>query len=112
MKSWQHKNVDYFMYAKDFAMFETGFDATKDALHLNALMKSDKQMWAIFDFKLLDSPPVLLPCVNPKTKLADGSFCYCSSWEVTLPATDSTAAKPGVVKLYESYDFNAEGKIR
>ena len=76
------------------------------------MIANDKQMWATFDFKLLTSPPVLLPGVNAQTKLADGSVRHYCSWEVTLPATDSTAAKSGVIKLYESYDFDAEGKIR
>lgn len=112
LEGWQNENLDYAMYAKDFALLETGFGAPKDSLNLDEMMENDKQMWATFDFKLLDSPPVLLPGVNPETKLPDGSVRYYSRWEVTLPATDSTAAKSGVIKLYESYDFDAEGKIR
>jgi hypothetical protein len=112
LEGWQNENLDYSMYAKDFAMLETGFGAPKDSLNLDDMMASDKQMWATFDFKLLNSPPVLLPGVNPDTKLADGSVRYYSDWEVTLPATDSTATKTGVIKLYESFDFDAEGKIR
>jgi hypothetical protein len=112
LEGWQNENLDYAMYAKDFTMLETGFGAEKDSLSLDEMMAGDKQMWATFNFKLLDSPPVLLPGVNPETKLADGSVRFYSSWEVTLPATDSTAAKSGVIKLYESYDFDAEGKIR
>ena len=112
LEGWQNENLDYSMYAKDFAMLETGFGAPKDSLNLDEMMASDKQMWATFDFKLLNAPPVLLPGVNPDTKLPDGSVRYYSRWEVTVPATDSTAAKTGVIKLYESYDFDAEGKIR
>lgn len=112
LEGWQNENLDYSMYAKDFAMLETGFGAAKDSITLDEMMENDKQMWATLDFKLLTSPPVLLPGVNADTKLADGSVRHYSSWEVTLPATDSTAAKSGVIRLYESFDFDAEGKIR
>lgn len=112
LEGFQNENIDYSVYAKDFAMLETGFGTPKDSLNLEEMKANDKQMWATFNFKLLDAPPVLLPGVNPDTKLADGSVRFYSSWEVTLPATDSTAAKSGAVKLYESYDFDAEGKIR
>lgn len=112
LEGWQNENLDYAMYAKDFAMRETVFGAPKDSLNLDEMIANDKQMWATFNFKLLSSPQVLLPGVNGDTKLADGSVRYYSRWEVTLPATDSTAAKTGVIKLYESFDFDAEGKIR
>jgi hypothetical protein len=112
LEGWQNENLDYSMYAKDFAMLETGFGAPKDSLNLDEMMANDKQMWETFDFKLLTSPPVLLPGVNVDTKMADGSVRHYSSWEVTLPATDSTAAKMGVIRLYESFDFDKEGKIR
>jgi len=91
-------------------MLDTGF-GSKDSLGLDELMKMDKQMWATYDFKLLTNPPVLLPGVNPDTKKPDGSVRHYSDWEVTLPATDSTEAKSGKIKLYESFDFDAEGKI-
>ena len=112
LEGWQNENLDYAMYAKDFAMLETAYGAPKDSLTLDEMKVNDKQMWATYNFKLLSSPQVLLPGVNADTKLADGSVRYYSRWEVTLPATDSTAAKTGVIKLYESFDFDAEGKIR
>jgi hypothetical protein len=112
LEGWQNENLDYSVYSKDFAMLETGYGAPKDSLTLDEMMANDKQMWATFNFKLLTSPPVLLPGVNADTKLPDGSVRHYSSWEVTVPATDSTAAKTGVIKLYESFDFDAEGKIR
>ncbi len=112
LEGWQNENLDYSMYAKDFAMLETGFGSPKDSIALDEMMANDKQMWETFDFKLLTSPPVLLPGVNAITKLPDGSVRHYSNWEVTLPATDSTAAKTGVIRLYESFDFDEEGKIR
>ena len=104
-------NVDYSQYADDFVMLDTGFGATKDSISLDEMKEFDKQMFENFDFKLLTNPPVLLPGVNPVTKQADGSVRHYSSWEVSIPATDSSDTKSGIIKLYESFDFNAEGKI-
>ena len=109
LEGWQNENIDYSQYAEDFVMFDTGFGA-KDSLSLSDMMEADKGDWAAFDFKMLNEP-ALLPGVNADTKMADGSVRHYSNWEVTLPATDSTEAKSGVINLYESFDFNEEGKI-
>jgi hypothetical protein len=111
LEGWQNENIDYSMYSKDMVMLDTGFEATKDSLSLDELKANDKEIWKRYDFKLLTSPPVLLPGVNPQTKKADGSVRHYSTWEVTLPATDSTEARSGNIKLYESFDFDADGKI-
>ncbi|GAA3569776.1 hypothetical protein GCM10022395_19220 [Snuella lapsa] len=111
LEAWQNESLDYSQYAEDFVMKETGFGAAKDSLSLQEMKESDKALWANYDFKMLTNPPVLLPGVNVDTKEPDGSVRHYSEWEVTLPATDSTEAKSGVIKLYESFDFNEEGKI-
>lgn len=111
LEGWENENLDYTMYADDFVMSDTAFGAEKDSLSLKEVMANDKQIWARYDFKLLTKPPVLLPGVNPQTKKPDGSVRHYSDWEVTLPATDSTEARSGVIQLYESFDFNTEGKI-
>jgi len=112
LQGWQNENLDYSMYADDFAMLETTFGAEKDSISLEEMKSTDRQMWSVYDFKLLTSPPNLLPGVDQDTKAPDGSVRHYSDWEVTLPATDSTEAKSGVIRLYESFDFNDEGKIR
>ena len=111
LEGFENENLDYSMYADDFVMRETVFGAEKDSLTLKEMMANDKGMWGRFNFKILTKPTVLLPGVNPNTKIPDGSVRHYSDWEVTLPATDSTEARSGIIKLYESYDFNAEGKI-
>lgn len=111
LEGWQNENLDYSMYSADFVMLDTGFGAEKDSMNLEEMKMNDKQMWEAFDFKLLTDPPVLLPGVNADTRKMDGSVRLYSNWEVILPATDSTEAKSGVIKLYESYDFDPEGKI-
>ena len=111
LQGFQNENLDYSMYAKDFSMLETTFGAEKESITLDEMMASDKKMWETFDFKMLTDPPVLLPGVNADTKMPDGSVRHYSTWEVTLRATDSTEAKSGIINLYESFDFDPEGKI-
>ncbi|MGZ0014926.1 hypothetical protein [Yeosuana sp. AK3] len=110
LESWQNESVDYSMYSKDFIMLETGVGTEKDSLTLDDVMANDKKMWEYYDFKILNTP-VLLPGVNPDTKMPDGSVRHYSTWQVTLSATDSTESKSGNIKLYESFDFDADGKI-
>lgn len=74
-------------------------------------MASNKETWAFLDFKLLADPVVLLPGVNADTKMSDGSVRYYGAWEVTRTVTDSTEAKSAVLRIYASYDFDADGKI-
>ena len=110
LEGWQNENTDYSAYADDFVMLETGVGAEKDTITLSEMKETDKKMWEVYDFKMLNEP-VLLPGVNADTKEPDGSVRHYSMWKVTRSATDSTEAKSGVIKMYESFDFNAEGKI-
>lgn len=110
LEGFQNENLDYTMYSKDFVLRGTGF-GDKDSLSLEEVKGHDKWLLENFDFKIIDSPINLLPGVNPDTKQMDGSVRYYADWEVTKPATDSTAAKTGILKMYESFDFDAEGKI-
>lgn len=111
LKAFQAENVDYSIYADDFVSAGTSFGA-KDSLSLDEMKEGDRDLWAAFDLKLLDGDNVnLLPGVNPTTRKPNGSVRYYGDWEITLPATDSTEAKSGVLRLYESFDFNEEGKI-
>jgi len=110
IQGFQNESVDYSQYAKDFVMRDTGF-GSKDSLSLEDVMKNDKWLWENFDFKILNDTINLLPGVNTNTKLADGSVRYYSNWEVTRTATDSTEAKSGILKMYESFDFDNDGKI-
>ena len=112
LEGFQNESLDHqAFYATDFVGLITGFGADKDSLSLDDAIANDKENWEMLDFKLLDDPVVLLPGVNAETKKADGSVRYYGDWEVTLPATDSTEAKSGVLKFYSSFDFNEEGKI-
>ncbi len=110
VQGWESESLDYSMYADDFVMLETAFGSEKDSIGLAEMKGYDKQMWEAYDFEMV-TDPVLLPGVNPDTKEPDGSVRHYSTWKVIKPATDSTEARSGEIKLYESFDFDEEGKI-
>jgi hypothetical protein len=110
LEGWSTESMDFdALYAEDALVRPTGF-GSPDSLSLDDIKAHNQEMWDMFDFELLHDV-VLLPGVNPETKKADGSVRYYNTWKVTLPATDSTEARSGELKFYESYDFNSEGKI-
>ncbi|MBT8272367.1 MAG: hypothetical protein KJO77_01085 [Bacteroidia bacterium] len=111
LKGFQEENLDYSMYAEDFIMQDTGFGADPDSLNLAQMQEYDKQLWATYDFKMLTDPPSLLPGVDADTRIPNGSVRHYSDWEVTKVATDSTPAKSGIISLYETFDFDENGKI-
>ncbi|SMD32953.1 hypothetical protein SAMN04488029_1314 [Reichenbachiella faecimaris] len=110
IEGYQSENLDYdAWYADDVLIRGTSFGAP-DSLGIEDLKAQDKEFLASFDLELM-TDPVLLPGVNVDTKKADGSVRYYGDWKMILQATDSTEEKSVVVKLYESFDFNEEGKI-
>lgn len=113
LENWQNETLDYSVYADSAVALNTYFGAKEDTVLImsDESMQGDKDFLARYDFELLNNPPSFLPGVNPDTKKPDGSVRYYGAWKVTLPATDSTEAKSGIIKLYESYDFNKDGKI-
>lgn len=106
----QTEKVDYSSFSKDFKSLNTWFGA-KDTISLDEFKIGDSKALKNFNFKLLDSVPVFLPGVNSLTKEVDGSVRIYSTWEISTEKTDSTEAKSGRLKMYESYDFDADGKI-
>lgn len=111
LQSFQNENPDYSQFAKDFMATDTGFGG-KDSINLEQFMMNDKNILAKYDFKILTEPLVLLPGVNVDTKMVDGSVRYYADWQVTRPAAEGVEAKSGVVRIYESFDFDENGKIR
>ena len=112
LNSWAQENVDYSIYSEsNFWYRETAFGSPSDSANLEELMVNDKELWANYNFKLLTEPPNLLPGVDAETKRLDGSVRHYIDWEVTRPATDTTDEKVGVIKIYESFDFDEAGKI-
>ena len=112
LKAFQAESVDYSIFSNDFISRDTGF-GSKDTITLEQMKEGDKNLFAAYDFKIIGFDTlVLLPGVDNITKKPDGSVRYYGDFEVTRPATDSTAAKTGILKTYESFDFDSEGKIR
>ena len=110
IEGWANESLDYdALYAENAYARPTSF-GSPDSVGLDAIKANNQEMWDMFDFEFL-TEPYLLPGVNVKTKKADGSVRYYGKWKVTLPATDSTEARSGEIKLYESFDFTKEGKI-
>jgi hypothetical protein len=112
LRGFQAENVDYSVYSSDeFTTRDSGFGPEKE-FTLDQMIENDKNIWAGYDFKLIGIDTlVLLPGVDIVTKKPDGSVRYYGDWEVTRPATDSTEAKTGILKAYEFFNFNSEGKI-
>jgi hypothetical protein len=110
LKDWEKEKMDYSQYAENFRMRGTMY-GDSDSISLSEMMKSDKQIMEMFDFRIANDTIILLPGVNNDTKMMDGSVRHYTDWEVTRPATDSTEARTGLIKLYESFDFDADGKI-
>jgi len=112
LKAFQAENIDYTIFSDDFVSVGTSFGSQKDQ-SLQEMIDLDKRMMAAYDFKLLGMDSlILLPGVDQKNLTMNGSVRYYGLWEVTKPATDSTAAKTGRLAGYESFDFNEDGKIR
>ena len=67
--------------------------------------------FAKYDFDLVTEDMRLLPGVNAQTGLPDGSVRVYFDWEAAIPATDTTERKAVTISYYESWDFDAAGKI-
>ena len=69
------------------------------------------QAFSRYDFDLLTQDVALLPGVNAESGDPDGSVRVYFDWELVRPATDSTERKAVSITYYESWDFDADGKI-
>ena len=67
--------------------------------------------FAAYDFDLATEDLRFLPGVNAETKKPDGSVRVYFDWDLVRPATDTTERKSVTVSYYESWDFDADGKI-
>ncbi|GAA4959522.1 hypothetical protein [Algibacter aquimarinus] len=113
ISDWENETLDYSIFAENAVGLNTFFGAEVDTIMIlsEESKAMDKQFLERYDFKFSPNPPQLLQGVNADTNLPDGSVRYYGAWEVTLPATDSTEAKSGTIKVYNSLDFDENGKI-
>ena len=104
-----NESVDYSHFSDD-VVFKGTLVGTVDSLRLDDIKLSHKDFFANYDAKYV-TPLNHLTGVNADTGVTDGSVRLYYDQEVTLSATDSTEAKSVVVSIYESFDFNEEGKV-
>lgn len=107
--AWIAENVDYSIYAEDYASVGTAF-GDSDTTYLEDMKEFDAYFLGAYDFELV-SDLQLLPGVDPETNKMDGSVRYYADWKVTKPASDSTEERSGVLSIYSTLEFNDEGKI-
>ena len=88
----------------------TAFGKTEPA-SLEDKVNGWTRAFAKYDFDLLTEDLRLLPGVNAQTGNPDGSVRVYFDWEAAIPATDSTERKAVTITYYESWDFDADGKI-
>ena len=106
----QSENIDYSLFADDFYRINTGFQAKQDTVTLDKFIDSRANFAAAYNVELMIEP-VLLPGVLAETGEPNGSVRYYSEWRITTKETDENSSKEATIKLYESFDFNEEGKI-
>ena len=107
-ESFTNESVDYSKFADDIVFKGTVIGAP-DSIGLSEINVIHKEMFDKYDFKYM-APMNYLIGVNADTGITDGSVRMYYDMEVTLPATDSTEEKSVVVPIYESFDFNEDGK--
>lgn len=108
-ESFANESVDYSKFAED-VVFKGTLVGAKDSMSLNEIKMIHKELFAEHDVRYV-APMKYLTGVNPDTGVTDGSVRMYYDLEVTRTATDSTEAKSIIVPIYESFDFNDEGKV-
>ena len=106
-----NENLDHAAFYSPDIIFQSTSVGGQDSITLKQMIGYDQQNWAMFDFELVTDPVVLLPGVNAETKKMDGSVRYYGTWKATMAATDSTDEKSVEVQIYESFDFDENGKV-
>lgn len=100
------ESVDYDRFYADNAIVKGTTLGAKDSMNVEDRKIAHKDMWEKYDFELSD-PLNFLPGVSPETKEMDGSVRMYFNLTVTLSETQKKITIP----MYESYDFDSEGKI-
>jgi len=106
----QNENSDYSQFSESFYRINTSFRAKNDTVTLTEFIDSRVDFAANYDVELI-TEPVFLPGVLGATGEPNGSVRYYSEWRITKPASESSEAKDATLKLYESFDFDDDGKI-
>jgi len=104
LESYANEDVDYSRFADD-VVFRGTLLGAPDSLKLDQIKAIHKDFFAKYDVKHM-APFNFLQGVNPETGDADGSVRFYYDMQVT----NSSNGKSVVIPIYESFDFDDEGK--
>ena len=104
LESYANEDVDYSRFADD-VVFRGTLLGAPDSLKLDQIKAIHKDFFAKYDVKHM-APFNFLQGVNPETGEADGSVRFYYDMQVT----NSSNGKSVVIPIYESFDFDDEGK--
>ena len=104
LESYANENVDYSRFS-DNAVFKGTLLGAPDTLRLDQIKAIHKDFFAKYDVKHM-APFNFLQGVNPESGEADGSVRFYYDMQVT----NSSNGKSVVIPIYESFDFDNQGK--
>ena len=104
LESYANEDVDYSHFADD-VVFRGTLLGAPDSLKLDQIKAIHKDFFAKYDVKHM-APFNFLQGVNPETGEADGSVRFYYDMQVT----NSSNGNSVVIPIYESFDFDDEGK--
>ncbi len=104
LTSYANEDVDYSRFSDD-VVFKGTLLGAPDTLRLDQIKAIHKDFFAKYDVKHM-APFNFLQGVNPETGESDGSVRFYYDMQVT----NSENGKSVVIPIYESFDFDDEGK--
>ena len=104
LDSYANENVAYSRFSED-VVFKGTLLGAPDTLKLDQIKAIHKDFFAKYDVKHM-APFNFLQGVNPESGEADGSVRFYYDMQVT----NSSNGKSVVIPIYESFDFDNQGK--
>ena len=99
------ENIDYEKFYSENAIIKGTLLGDKDSLYVADRKIAHQELWQKYDFSMSTLYP--LPGVNLETKKMDGSVRMYFDITITLSENGQSVTIP----MYNSFDFNDEGKI-
>ena len=99
------ENIDYEKFYSDKAIIKGTMLGDNDSMYVADRKTAHQELWKKYDFSM--SPLDPLPGVNLETKKMDGSVRMYFDITITLSETGKSVTIP----MYNSFDFDDEGKI-
>ena len=104
LESYANEDVDYSHFSEDVIFKGTLFGST-DSLKLDQIKEIHKEFFTKYDVKHMTKFN-FLQGADPETGNSDGSVRFYYDMQVT----NSSNGKSVVIPIYESFDFDNEGK--